>query len=231
MSGVQVFIIADSRGALLKEELDKTFTDLPFYLYWKKGLQLTESLNYVEPIILSLKPKLVYLGDLNGICDVTYLRSRDPWEVALHYPHVHNSILHYMIAVDQSLGQTFSLGNRLGHKPMVLFPTLTSINLSVYNSQPNDQTLAQQSILDEAIQLINTNLIGLHKSMSIHTPLLASAVHRHCRGKYRMTNSRLIDGCHPTHELCGIWAERLYSNAKLNLSQFDSYSLMNQMYN
>lgn len=192
-------------------------------------MRLADTLAYIEPTLLNVKPKLVYF--LNGICDVTYLRSRDPWEVALRHPHVQNSVLNYMITVDQALSQTFSLHTQLGYKPMVLFPTLTGINMSIYNNSPYDQSPEEQPILDEAIHLINTNLIGLHKSMSVHTPLLSSAVHMRCRGKFRMANTKLLDGCHPTQELCCIWAERLYSNAKLNLDQFDTFSLINQIYN
>lgn len=225
MSVPKVSIVADSRGALLKEELNKVFTDIPFHLYWKKGLRLIDSIGYVEPTLLNLKPKLIYF--LNGICDVTYLRSRDPWEVALRHPHVQNCVLNYMIAVDHTLNQTFSLSEKLGYKPMVLFPTLTGINIASYNNYSPDQIAPEQPILDEAIHKINTNLIGLHKSMSIQRPLLSSAVHMRCRGKFRMANSKLINGCHPTQELCGIWAERLYTNAKMNLYQYDYYSLIN----
>lgn len=75
MAETQVFIIADSRGVLLKEQLDDVFVDIPFNLYWKKGLRLVDTYNYVAPIIRNFKPKLVYL--LNGISDVTYLHSRN----------------------------------------------------------------------------------------------------------------------------------------------------------
>lgn len=205
------------------------FSDIPFNLYWKKGLRLVDTYHHVAPIIRNLRPKLIYL--LNGICDVTYLHSRDPWSVALQHPSIQGTVHAYMEAVDQALAQLFSLSNDIGYKPMVLFATLTGVDMAIYNNYPDDLVHPHQHILDNAINAINTNLIGVHKSMSVHTPLLSSAVHMRCRGKFRMASSKLLDGCHPTHKLCHTWAERLYHNAKLNLEQFDTFTLMNHMYN
>lgn len=66
--------------------------------------------------------------------------------------------------------------------------------------------------------------------MGISPPILALAVHMWCRGKMRFARDKLEDGCHPTRELCRVWARRLHNNAHLNLDAFDHYTLVNQMY-
>lgn len=81
MSETPILIIADSRGRLMKDQLDYYFDSTQYILYWKKGLQLTNTADMVSPIIMSQRPKLIYL--LNGICDLSYIRTRDPWSVGL----------------------------------------------------------------------------------------------------------------------------------------------------
>lgn len=228
MRPVQVFIIADSRGRLLKAELDSYFNDITYQIYWKNGLKLTETFDLVAPIIRNIKPKLIYL--INGICDVTYIRTREPWAVAMRQPDVDLTVYNYMSAVDLTHSQLFSMSGELGFKPIILFSTLTGIDITAYNKYPEDLVSPEQRILDRAVQIINRNLIRLHKSMFLYPPILASAVHMRCRKRYRMAKSKLTDGCHPTRELANTWARRLHRNASLNLEEFDRYTLINQMY-
>lgn len=228
MRPVQVFIVADSRGRRLKAELDKYFTDTEYRIYWKSGLKLTETYDYVAPIIRNIKPKIILL--INGICDLTYVRTREPWTVALRQPDVDHTVYNYMSAMDLAHSQIFSLSDDLGYKPMILFSTVTGIDMTKYNNYPEDLVSPEQRILDRAVLVINRNIIRLHKSMSLYPPILASAVHMRCRKRYRMAKSKLVDGCHPTTELANTWARRIYRNVTLNLEEFDRYTLMNQMY-
>lgn len=228
MRPVQVFIIADSRGRSLKHELDQFFGDITYRLYWKSGLKLTETFDHVAPIIRCIKPKLIYL--INGICDITYIRTREPWAVAMRQPDIDATVYNYMSAIDLVHSQLFSMHYQLGYKPMILFPTLTGIDITAYNKYPEDLISPEQKLLDRAIQIINRNIIRLHKSMSLYLPILASAVHMRCRKRYQMAKSKLVDGCHPSTELANTWARRLQRNASLNLEEFDRYLLVNQMY-
>lgn len=159
-----------------------------------------------------------------------HLRTREPWTVAMRAPDVHQTINNYMLTVDQVLSDLFSLSHYLGYKPMVLFATLTGLDMTKYNNYPEDLVLPEQKILDKAINAINRNLIIMHKSMGVYPPIIASAVHMRCRGKTRFAKSKLADGCHPTIDLCKIWARRLHYNSQLNLGRFDSHTLTNQMY-
>lgn len=132
--------------------------------------------------------------------------------------------------MDQLHEQLFGLTSLLGYKPMVLFTTQTGIDLARYNNYPDDLASPEQPISDKAIKIINHNIIALHHSMSVLPPILASAVHMRCSGKYRMAKGKLSDGCHPTPELSLTWAKRLHYNAQLNFEQLDGYTFINQLY-
>lgn len=229
MTNQSVFIIADSRGRSLKKQLDLVFNDIEFNLYWKSGLKLSEAFPYTAPFILNVRPKIIYV--LNGICDLTRIRSHDPWMAALVTRNLDSLVSGYMYNLDQTHAQFFNLHHQLGYKPMVLFPTQTGLDFAKYNGYPDDLPSPEQPTLDKAIQLINKNVIAIHRSTSVYPPILASAVHMRCRGKYRMAREKLYDGCHPTPDLCLTWAKRLHHNAVLNLDRFDSYTLINQIYN
>lgn len=229
MSEVTVLIVADSRGRLLKAQLNKVFYDIPYSLYWKKSLSLQETAEFIAPTIINMRPKLIYL--LNGICDITYINLRDPWSVALQYPTVTATVDNNMAALDITYSQIYALSDQLCYKPMILPVTQTGIKFRIYNRYPDDLVSPSQVILDSAINKINRNIVELHQSMYLSLPILASAAHSRCRGKYRFVKSKLLDGCHPTSELCFTWAKRLHKNAVLNLESYDYYSLVNQMYN
>lgn len=229
MPKISVLVVADSRGRLLKGPLDEVFHDIPHSLYWKKSLRLQETADYVAPMIVNMKPKLIYL--LNGICDVTYISSREPWTVALQQRNTTATVDSYMVALDTAFSQIFSITNQLGYRPMILPVTQTGIDFTTYNNYPDDLVSPEQEILDLAINKINRNIVALHQSMHISPPILASAVHMRCRGKYRLARDKLTDGCHPTASLCLTWAHRLYKNALINLDSYDRYILVDQMYN
>lgn len=228
MPNTPIFVIADSRGRYLKEQLDMYFKPSEYCLYWKKGLRLINTADLVTPIVLSLKPKLIYL--LNGICDISYIRFREPWTVALRKQSVNAVVNEYMAALDIVYSQLYSLGDPLGYKPMILPVTQTGLDIGKYNKYPEDLISPEQPTIDRALEQINKNIIIMHKSVGVYPPILASAVHMRCRGKIRLSSAKLEDGCHPTKELCHIWARRIHNNALLNMEVFDHYSLTNQMY-
>lgn len=114
---------------------------------------------------------------------------------------------------------------------MILPITQTGIDFTTYNNYPDDPVSPEQEILDSAINKINRNIVALHQSMHLSPPILASAVHMRCRGKFRLARGKLADGCHSTADLCLTWAHHLYKNALINLELFDHYTLVDQMYN
>lgn len=129
MAGVSVLVVADSRGRLLKAQLDKVFHDISFCIYWKKSLRLQETAEYIAPMIINMRPKLICL--LNGIYEITYMNSCDPWTVALQYPNVTATVDNYMQALDMAFSQILALTDQMGYIPMILPVTQTGINLYV----------------------------------------------------------------------------------------------------
>lgn len=227
MADRPVLIVSDSRGRLLDQALNSTLIDIPFQHYWQSGLRLSNTAEITRPIILQLKPKLIYF--LNGICDITKVTSRNPWIVDMRNPSPDNTCINYMITLDQLHSDTFGLSTQVGHHLMIIFSSQTGIDIGRYNNE--DHTSPQQGSLNKAMYMINKNVQALKRSTSVVTPFLSSDVHHRCRGKHRLVSNKLIDGCHPTPELCITWAKKLRNNILINYSKYDHYALINHMYN
>lgn len=193
------------------------------------GLALEDTPYYMGPIVKELKPKIIIV--MNGICDVTYIRTYQPWTIAMRDRSVSNTLHNYMIQVDNVHSHFYNLSEVIGHKPMIVFSTLTGIDIGHYNGYPSDLISPEQQPLNDAILAINRNIIALNKSMGIVTPMIGSEVHKRCRGRYRLATTKLWDGCHPTDELSARWAERLYENALINSQYYDNYAFINGIYN
>lgn len=228
MADRPILIISDSRGRLLDYELNEILHDINFYHVWQGGLRLENSFNLVKSHVLNLKPKLIYF--LNGICDITYVRTREPWSVALRNRSPTIACDNFMMTIDHLHANTFALSDHIGHFLMIIFSSQTGVDMGKYNGYPRDLISPEQLPLNKSIQLINHRISQMNRSMSIVTPFLSSATHQRCRGKYRFVSDKLIDGCHPTRELCKIWASKLRDNILTNISKYDHYALVNQMY-
>lgn len=229
MADRPILIVADSRGHFLGEHLHAKFIHLNYQLVWRNGLSLSQTPQQIIPIIRTTRPKIIIL--INGICDITYIKTREPWTVALRSRSVTNIVHEYMNRLDYVHSQIYQMSDELGFKPMIIFSTLTGMDMKVYNRYPDNLRSPEQPILDTAVNAINRHIKALNRSMQIATPLLASEVHRRCRGRYRLAGGKLRDGCHPSTELCERWADRLYENALINANRYDNYQLVNSMYN
>lgn len=229
MSPCPVLIIADSRGRNLTTELNKFFHTTEYYLYWRKGLRLGQTAMEVSSIVLHIRPKMVYI--LNGICDLTKIRSYDPWTIAMRSVTAENAVNNYLLEVDSLLSQLYSLSANVGHPLMIIFAPLTGVNIGAYNQYPDDLPSPEQPTLNASIHMINKRIHALNTAMGIVTPPLSSATHQRCRGKYRFISRMLYDGCHPTQELCFYWAQKIYDNVQKNNDKYDRYFLANQLYN
>lgn len=131
MSDRPVLFVADSRGRDLKVELDKFFKQDQYFLFWRKRLRLNQTAEQILPIIKGIKPSLVYI--LNGICDVTFIRSHDPWTVAMREPTANSALSSYMMGVDTLHAQLYPISNTLGYKLMIIFAPLVGVDLATYN--------------------------------------------------------------------------------------------------
>lgn len=221
--------MGDSRGRLLESQLRAELLGIDYFFHWRKGLKLSNTSAEITPMVIKLKPKIIYV--INGICDVTYIRSRDPWTVAMSNPSPQATVINYMTAVDQLHSELYSLSAQVGHHIMVVFSTQTGIDLGKYSGYPDELISPEQVYLNRAILMINKRIFALNRSMGIVTPYLSSAVHTWCRGKHRFVSSKLYDGCHPSHDLCKEWAVKIGKNINSNFERYPYYELINHMYN
>lgn len=225
---IKILIIADSRGRRLGHELDRAFENVDHKFIWRSGLTFRGIADFATDTVLSYKPHMIYI--LVGICDVTYLTSRDPWTVALRHPTIQSTVSHYMYGIDRAHQDLYSLHNLVGHKMMIIFPTLTGMDIGRYNAYPQGLISPQQVTLNRPVIRINRHITAMNRSMSIYTPFLATPVHPRCRRRYRFAYARLVDGCHPSDHLCFIWANKLFDNALRNVDKYPTFSLVNSMY-
>lgn len=225
---IKILIIADSRGRRLGHELDRVFEYVDYKLIWKSGLSLRNVTDFAADAILDYKPHMVYV--MLGICDVTYLISRNPHSVALRHPTVASTVNYYMHGIDRAHQGIYSLHVAVGHPIMIIFPTLTGMDIRRYNGYPYNLISPQQVTLNQAVININRLITAMNRSMGIYTPFLSTPVHPRCRHRYRFVYSRLTDGCHPSDELCALWANKIFANALRNVDKYSLFSLTNSMY-
>lgn len=158
------------------------------------------------------------------------IRTRNPWSISMRQLSPDITTYNFMASVDQLHSQLFNLSSVVGHSIMIVVSSQTGLDIGTCNGYPEGLASPEQPFLDRAILMINKQISILNKSMSIVTPFLSSAIHMRCRGRYRAVYSKLADGCHPTLQLCRVWAYKLLHNIEINTNLYDSYALTNHMY-
>lgn len=120
-----------------------------------------------------------------------------------------------MLNLDAAHQSIYLLSHYVGHNLMIIFPTLTGLDIARYSTHyPNGLRSPQQITLNMAIININRHITATNRSMDIYTPFLATPVHPRCRR-------------HPTDELCTRWADKLFMNA---MRKVLSFNLINYMH-
>lgn len=224
----KILFIADSRGRFMNYEISKHLHPSYYEFIWRGGLRLEETADFAYSTILRTKPSIVYV--LTGICSLTKITDRDPWTASLRIPTVEGTTNLFLEGMDKAYREIFSLSSRVGNPIMVVFPTQTGLNFTAYNSYPDDLRSPHQKILNSAITEINRYIVSMNSAVHIRTPFLAASSHPRCRRRYRSTYTKLTDGCHPSSELCEIWAYKLALNACRNSDYYSTYCLINHMY-
>lgn len=205
-----ILIVAESRGRFLRPWLNREFRGTDFNLIWRGGLRIDQVADFAYQTILDTRPILIYI--LCGICDLTRLTSRRPNHAVLRYNSVHDCVYYFMCSIDSAISCIFALQELLGYHIMVIFPTMTGMDLGRYNRYPPGLYSPQQHVLNAAVLRINREITALNFSMSISTPFLATAVHPRRRQHNRFVYARLYDVCHLSYRLNAYWARRLHSN-------------------
>lgn len=226
----KVLFIADSRGRHLQSEISKFFNSLhcDHEFIWRGGLPLEQTADFARSTIISFRPTMVYI--LTGICTITKITSRNPWTAGLRSPSVSGTTSLFLIALDKVYQDIFALSQIVGHPIMLITPTQSGMDFTKYNSYPEDLVSPHQRILNAAILDINRRIIALNRSMRIKTPFLGSFTHPRCNRHNRVVYNKMVDGCHPSIELCQAWARKLRQNYASNSEYYPTYSLINRMY-
>lgn len=152
----------------MEHELQYELYDINYQLIWVKGLRLMNTTQTIYNAVLRYKPKLIYV--LNGVCDITYIRLREPWMIAMRYPSAFSTATEYITAVDQLHSELYSLSDMVGHKIMVIFSTQTGVDIGRYNGYPDELTSPEQHTMNQAIAIINRRIFAMNRSMGIVTP-------------------------------------------------------------
>lgn len=155
MADKPILVVCDSRGRTLEPEILATFVHLDVKVIWQPGLSLLATFQFAKEHILNLKPKIVFI--LTGVCDITQVYSHDPRLVLLRNTTIQETVYSYMQKVDFVHSQIFSLKRKLGHGPMIVFPTQTGVDMGRYSHYPDDRIHPQQRVLDDSISIINRN--------------------------------------------------------------------------
>lgn len=150
MADQPVLIVADSRGHYLGAHLHRAFIHLNYQLVWRNGLSLSQTPQQIMPIIRRTKPKIVIL--INGICDITYIKTRDPWTAALRSRSVTTIVNEYMNHLDFVHSQLYQMSNELGHKLMIVFSTLTGMDLKIYNKYPDNLEITRTTHTEQCCE-------------------------------------------------------------------------------
>lgn len=224
----RILFIADSRGRLLQAEISRFFDTRQYCFIWRNGLKLEDSANFARTTILSFKPTMVYI--LTGLCSITCITSRDPWTAGLRTRSVGGTVSRYLRALDCAHQEIYSMSSIIGSPIMIVIPTLTGMNFTTYNSYPSDLVSPLQRILNASIAEINRYVVAMNRATRVKTPFLAASVHPRCRHRYRNSFVKLLDGVHPSQDLCAVWAYKLYVNAMKNLDYYPTFYLINHMY-
>lgn len=168
---------------------------------------------------------------VGNLCIPHVITSRESWSIGLRVPTVRGTVMNYMESLDKAHREIFQseLSRAVGHQLMIITPTQTGVDIGRYNSYPDNLVSPQQKTLNIAILNINRHVTALNRSMQIKTPFLANIVHPRCRRRNRFVPARLLDGCHPTPELCAIWARIIFKNAMRNIDNYHTFALVNTM--
>lgn len=130
----KVLFIADSRGKHLHYEISRYFysSNCEHEFIWRGGLSLEQTADFARNTIIRFKPTLVYI--LTGICTITELTSRDPWTAGLPSPSISGTTTLFLMALDTVYQDIFALSPIVGHPIMIITPTLSGMDFTVYNS-------------------------------------------------------------------------------------------------
>lgn len=210
-AGIQVVVIADSRGADLQTEFNMMNTQ-PFdikVLYFK-GKGILDAVKLATPKLIWWAPKIVVI--LNGLCDLTF-KNKETKIVNLRHPTKETAAAHHFDSMDHARHYLYI---QLIEAPChLVFSHIVGMDLMKYNKE-NTRNV-QQYVLDESITEINIAVNRYNEMHGAVSPWLARDIHRNIKGKKITKYHKLSDdGVHLTEDLKRKWAMEILSALRKN---------------
>lgn len=206
----KVILICDSRGKKLDEDLTEQHNiSLKILVY--SGARLYQAVKCAEPIVKEYQPDQVYI--LAGINNLTRMNKRTR-VVSVASTELHKSMQQFHDEMNFSYAL---LKKILNWRAKIVFAPITGMSLQLYNKGDSIQLKAEQELLDQSVIEVNTRIISFNEHMACKTPCTQSIIHRHFRGNYHSSYSRLSeDGCHLTTEVRSFWLRKIIDAIKAN---------------
>ena len=213
--GFKVLVVADSRALQLDKWL-QDWGDIEFDIVPAPSTGIEAAVEVLIAERRDATPDLVLV--LNGICDVL-TKNRVTRKYFMIQETVGEVVQHYVKQVKrgQELLEIFFDDSKW------MFNPLTGADTADYNDPArkhmNEAQLAEhhqnkirsplQSVLDQAVLQINTEIVKINKLNKVFTPYTATFVHRHYGGAFHHSYQYTCDGCHLTSDGKKYWANRI----------------------
>lgn len=108
-----------------------------------------------------------------------------------------------------------------GRKYQLIFRELVGMNIATYNR--TDHPHPQQDRLNEAINLVNIEIVSRNRALSLATPWVAKQVHKNLKNGKKSNRYQKLgeDGLHLTDAMRSKWAYEIIQAIKKNKDRFD----------
>ena len=210
-----VLVVTDSRATDMLKWLDD-WGDIDLDVVPAPSTGLEAAVEVLITLRRDATPNMVIV--MNGICDVL-TKNRATHKYFMVHETVGDVVKHYMAQVKrgQELLEIFF------DDSLWMFNPLTGADISGYNSPERKgltgEALATfhancppdplQSVLDQAVLDINSEIVKVNKINGVFTPYTATFVRRHYDKSYHHSYQHTRDGCHLTQEGKQYWAKQL----------------------
>lgn len=192
----QVKVVADSRGRLLKRELQR-LNDNSFYFHtrFRKGAKLVDLWEIVEEELLKGQTDLLII--YGGICDITDI-VHNRFGVREFWPPTDISgRFNDIKSLMSGLANNYNL---LNPKTKLCFMPEAGLDLAMVNrlTYVDENIKVIQAKLESELEELRCHTKHINDSMNMTTPWTLKVTHSRRKNKWWPAYSRSVDGLHPT---------------------------------
>ena len=207
-----VLVVADSRATDIRAWLND-WGDIELDVVPAPSTGIEAAVEILISLRRDAKPNLVLI--LNGICDVLE-KNRATRKYFMVHESVPDLVQPYMKQVKrgQELLEIFFDDSKW------MFNPLTGADICDYNYPKRKELQGKaletyllnkaphpgQSVLNQAVLEINSEIVSVNKRNRVFTPYTATHVHRHYDRSYHHSYQHTSDGCHLTDDGKKYWA-------------------------